>query len=145
MRFRWNTCKRKPRGLSVITPDDIPHKLLGLELTDWPGISHGMEARFHRAGVKTTAEMYLLRREEMRDVFGGIVGERWWKSLRGLHVDRELIPGRDASGSMPADQPAQRRHQGPVVVQRLGHLVVEAFVILTLDTVGAELDSLRNQ
>jgi DNA polymerase IV len=49
-----------------------------------------MEARFHRFGVKTTAEMYLLRMEEMREVFGGVVGERWWKSLRGLAV--ELAP-----------------------------------------------------
>jgi DNA polymerase IV len=78
---------QKPRGLSVITPEDIPGKLLGLELTDWPGISHGMEARFHRFGVTTTAEMYRLRIEEMREVFGGIVGERWWKSLRGQTVD----------------------------------------------------------
>ena len=78
---------QKPRGLSVITLEDIPAKLLGLELTDWPGISHGMEARFRRHGVTTTKEMYQLRMEEMREVFGGVTGERWWKSLRGLHVD----------------------------------------------------------
>ena len=78
---------QKPRGQSIITLGDIPHKLLRLELTDWPGISKGMEARFHKVGVRTTAEMYALPIKEMRDVFGGINGERWWKSLRGLHVD----------------------------------------------------------
>jgi DNA polymerase-4 len=30
---------QKPRGHSVITLADIPHKLLRLALTDWPGIS----------------------------------------------------------------------------------------------------------
>jgi len=78
---------QKPRGLSVITPEDIPIKLYGLKLTDWPGIARGMEARHHRYGVTTTQEMYMLRVDEMREIFGGIVGERWWRSLRGLPVD----------------------------------------------------------
>ena len=77
---------QKPRGLSVIAFDDIPHKLCHLALTDWPGIGRGMERRFHNYGVKTTAEMYQLTQREMAEVFGGINGERWWRMIRGQAV-----------------------------------------------------------
>ncbi len=77
---------QKPRGLSVIAPDDIPHKLYGLRLTDWPGIARRTERRFNAAGVYTTEEMYRLSLPQMREVFGGVVGERWWRLIRGERV-----------------------------------------------------------
>ena len=80
---------QKPRGLSVIGPEDIPHKLHGLALTDWPGIARRMAARFHAAGVTTTEQMYALSLSEMAQVFGGVVGERWWRAIRGESV---LLP-----------------------------------------------------
>ena len=78
---------QKPRGLSVITPRDIPTKLYGLKLTDFPGIGARMEARFHKAGVRTTEAMYALTMPAMKRVFGGINGERWWRLIRGEPVD----------------------------------------------------------
>lgn len=78
---------QKPRGLSVIAREDIPHKLYGLALTDWPGIARRMEQRFHAAGVRTTEQMYRLSLREMKQVFGGINGERWWRLIRGEAVE----------------------------------------------------------
>ena len=77
---------QKPRGLSVVDPDDLPNKLYGLKLTDWPGIAKRMEARFHAAGVYTTEEMYRVTMPRMRQIFGGIVGERWYRLIRGERV-----------------------------------------------------------
>jgi DNA polymerase-4 len=77
---------QKPRGLSVLSPDDLPHKLYGLRLSDWPGIGRRMELRFHSYGVTTTEAMYRLTLAEMREIFGGIVGERWWRLIRGENV-----------------------------------------------------------
>ena len=77
---------QKPRGLSVICPDDIPHKMYRMALTDWPGIARRMEARFHSHGVTTTEGMYALSMEQMAAVFGGVVGERWWRAIRGESV-----------------------------------------------------------
>jgi hypothetical protein len=64
-----------------------------------------------------------------------------------LEVDRELTgqPGRQAPGSVVADKPGQRRQQRAVVVQWFGHLIVEALVVLALDAVGSETDSLADQ
>ncbi|MBC7806576.1 MAG: DNA polymerase [Akkermansiaceae bacterium] len=83
---------QKPRGLSVIAREDIPHKLYRLALTDWPGIARRMELRFHAAGVRTTEQMYRLSIPEMKRVFGGINGERWWRLIRGEAI--ELPPVR---------------------------------------------------
>ena len=77
---------QKPRGLSVINSEDLPNKLYGLKLTDWPGIGKRMEARFHAAGVYTSEEMYQLNIPAMKRIFGGIVGERWYRLIRGERV-----------------------------------------------------------
>ena len=78
---------QKPRGMSIITPDDIPRKLYHLALTDWPGIAAGRAERFRQWDVHTTEEMYALPIKDMIQVFGGIEGDRWWRSLRGETVD----------------------------------------------------------
>ena len=77
---------QKPNGLVVLDADDLPHKLFRLALTDFPGISRGMEARLHAAGVWTTEQMYALTPAQMQAVWGGIGGERWWRLLRGHEV-----------------------------------------------------------
>ena len=88
---------QKPNGLVVLDADDLPHKLFRLALTDFPGISRGMEARLHAAGVWTTEQMYALTLPQMRAVWGGVGGERWWHLLRGHEV------------AIAARRPAQRR------------------------------------
>jgi DNA polymerase-4 len=77
---------QKPNGLVVLDTDDLPHKLFGLALTDFPGINRRMEARFQVAGVRTTEQMCALTLEQMRGIWGGVVGERWWHLLRGHQV-----------------------------------------------------------
>jgi hypothetical protein len=46
---------------------------------------------------------------------------------------------------MGAGKAGQRGEQCLVVLERLGHFVVEALVVLTLDSVDAELNSLRDE
>ena len=76
----------KPNGLVVISEEDLPQKLYQLALTDFPGINRRMEARLGAVGVRTTEQMYRLTREEMRRVWGGVGGDRWWHQLRGHDV-----------------------------------------------------------
>ncbi len=77
---------QKPNGLGGIAEDDLPHKLFRMALTDFPGISAGMEARFHAAGVFKTEQMYALTLDGMRRIWGGVQGERWWHQIRGHDV-----------------------------------------------------------
>ncbi len=89
----------KPNGLTVITDEDLPGKLYGLKLRDFPGIGPRMEARFHAAGVTTTEQMYALSLAGMRRLWGGVVGERWWRTLRGEEVALPPSPRRSLGHS----------------------------------------------
>jgi DNA polymerase-4 len=107
----------KPNGLTVITDEDLPRKLFGLALRDFPGIGPRMEARFRAAGVTTTEQMYALSLAGMRRLWGGVVGERWWRTLRGGEV--ALPPARRRSlGHSHVLPPELRTPRGAAAVAR---------------------------
>jgi DNA polymerase-4 len=84
----------KPNGLTVIEPDDLPHKLHALELRDFCGIGPSMEARLHAAGIRTVEQLCAATREHVRAAWGSIEGERYWLQLRGFDVpDRKTARG----------------------------------------------------
>lgn len=74
---------QKPDGLTVIDHGDLPGALHGMELQDFPGIAGRMGARLNAAGVRTVAELCARPRSDLHDIWGGIVGDRWWHWLRG--------------------------------------------------------------
>lgn len=80
---------QKPDGLVVLQAEELPHRLYGLRLTDFPGISHRMRLRLGAHGIVTTEGMCAATRYEMIRAFGSIVGERWWYLLRGIDLKPE--------------------------------------------------------
>ena len=78
----------KPDGLVLIWPDDLPHKLLHLRLTDIPGIAHGNEERLAKAGIGDMTGLWQLAPKQMRAIWGGVEGERFWALLHGYAVER---------------------------------------------------------
>lgn len=78
----------KPDGLDVMTPDNI-HEVLGsLKLTDLTGIASHNEKRLNSVGILTpldflNADVVTLK----KIVFKSVVGEWWYKRLRGWEVD----------------------------------------------------------
>lgn len=86
---------QKPDGLVVITAGDLPQRLYGLKLTDFPGINRRMQARLNAQGILTTEGMCAASRYELTRAFGSIVGERWWYLLRGV----DLRPEKNARGT----------------------------------------------
>lgn len=80
---------QKPDGLVVITAGDLPHRLYGLRLTDFPGISRRMQARLNAHGILTTEALCAATRHDLTRAFGSIVGERWWYLLRGIDLRQE--------------------------------------------------------
>ncbi|BDI32223.1 DNA polymerase IV [Capsulimonas corticalis] len=107
---------QKPNGLVALDEEDLPHRLYKLKLTDFPGINRSMEARFHAAGVRTTEHMCALSQEQMRRVWGGVMGEYWWRQLRGEYVQRPTNERRSVSHThvMP---PELRTPAGAAAVQ----------------------------
>jgi len=79
---------KKPDGLVVIEQKDLPHCLYPLELRDFHGVGRNMEARLHSHGIRTVEEFCAASKDLLRQVWGGIGGERMYKSLRGETVYR---------------------------------------------------------
>ncbi|MGE3769638.1 MAG: helix-hairpin-helix domain-containing protein [Bdellovibrionales bacterium] len=74
---------QKPDGLTVISLDDIPGKLLRLKLQDFPGIGPRMAQRLINQGVTTVEQLYAADIPTMRALWGGIEGEKFYQKLRG--------------------------------------------------------------
>lgn len=110
----------KPDGLDVITSHNIREVLRELKLTDLTGIAHRNEHRLNSVGIYTPlqfldADPVTLRRA----VFKSVVGEWWYKRLRGFEVDDvETQLGR--VGRQYVLERFDLTHQE--VVQRLHHL-----------------------
>lgn len=78
---------KKPDGLELIHPQDLPQILHRLELTDLNGINHGMETRLNRVGIHTVEQLCAAPIEKLRLAWGGVEGERYYAKLRG-----EVLP-----------------------------------------------------
>lgn len=77
---------QKPDGLTVIHESDLPDILFRLRLQDLNGIAKGMLARLNRHGIENVEGLCRASREKMRQVWGGVEGERFFDRLRGLDV-----------------------------------------------------------
>ena len=130
---------QKPNGLSVIGQEDIPRKLYRMGLTDFPGISSRMEARFHAAGVRTTEQMYGLTSEQMRTVWGGVVGERWWHLIRGHDVAKPPTIKRSVGHSHVLPPELRTRKGAAAVIGRLLEKAAERLRHLGYQTRGLSL------
>ena len=76
----------KPDGLVLLRPEDLPDRLLDLNLTDLPGINTGMLARLHRARITTVDALWQTSPKQARAIWGSVQGERFWYWLHGYDV-----------------------------------------------------------
>ncbi len=77
---------QKPDGFTILKSTDLPERLFQLELRDLPGIGRNMEIRLNMAGIHTMESLMQLSSDRMRDIWGGIWGERMWHLLRGADL-----------------------------------------------------------
>lgn len=79
----------KPDGLFVIETQDLPHILHRLELEDMWGISSRMSERLRRGGIPTVEALCAASSQTLRQIWGGVVGERYFLWLRGEPLSTE--------------------------------------------------------
>lgn len=77
------TDMQKPDGLVVIHQAELPDILYSLELQDLCGIGRNMYKRLWKHGIYTVEMLCTAPMEKLREVWGGIEGERMWQRLRG--------------------------------------------------------------
>jgi DNA polymerase-4 len=88
---------RKPDGLFFIEANQLPEILHGLSLRDLNGIGRSMEARLHAAGIHTVAALCAAPKERLRQVWGGVVGDRFWHLIRGEEIP-DLVSAKKSIG-----------------------------------------------
>ncbi len=76
----------KPDGLTVLMPDELPHRLLSLSLRDLPGIGANVEKRLNDAGVFDMKGLLAVEPKHMRAIWGNLWGEKMWYYLRGYDL-----------------------------------------------------------
>ncbi len=74
---------QKPDGLVVLRPEELPARLHGLPLDTLPGIGRNMYRRCLRAGVGDMETLWRQTPRQLRAIWGGVQGERFWYKLRG--------------------------------------------------------------
>ena len=78
----------KPDGLDVITSQNIKQVLGELKLVDLTGIASRNEHRLNSVGIYTPLQFFDADPVTLkRIVFKSVVGEWWYKRLRGFEVD----------------------------------------------------------
>ena len=90
---------QKPDGLTAFSPEDLPHKLYPLSLRDLTGIGSRMHARLERNGVSTVEQLCAQSSDQLRHIWNGVVGERWWYALRGYELPESPTRRRTLSHS----------------------------------------------
>lgn len=110
----------KPDGLDVITSHNIREVLGGLKLTDLTGVAHRNQRRLNSVGIYTPLQFLDADPVTLKKiVFKSVVGEWWYKRLRGYEVDDvETTMGR--VGRQYVLERFDLTHEE--VVQRLHHL-----------------------
>jgi DNA polymerase IV len=115
---------QKPDGLVVITRDDLPDILLGLELQEIYGIGARMEERLHRAGIFTVAELWQASPMRLRRVWGGINGLLFHQMLHGVDIQPPSSRFAKSMGHQHVLEPELRTNEGAANFAR--HLLTKA-------------------
>jgi DNA polymerase-4 len=77
---------QKPDGLVVLDEHDVPQKISHLPIRALNGIGESMEARLDHYGIRTIDKLYAQTSDQLRTVWGGVGGERFYRKLRGEEV-----------------------------------------------------------
>lgn len=115
---------KKPDGLTILRKEELLSQLEKLQLKDIPGIGRRMEARLHQAGVLSMRSLLALNEMQMRGIWGGINGARYYQLLKGEQIDLHRSFSRGDQQKSISHQhvlpPEQRnREQAFFVLQKL--------------------------
>lgn len=110
----------KPDGLDIITRENLREVLGGLTLQQLTGIAHRNEHRLNAVGIYTPLQMLDAEVSVLRLAFKSVVGEWWYKRLRGWEVDDVAYDIKSCGRQYVLERFDLSRQE---ISQRLHHLV----------------------
>ncbi|MFC5453369.1 impB/mucB/samB family protein [Prosthecobacter fluviatilis] len=109
---------QKPDGLVALLQEDLPGRLLDLELRDLCGIGRRMEPRLHACGIRTMADLWAADRETLHRAWGGVGGDRFWHGLHGGITEDDVPPAHRTIGHSHVLAPEFRTPPAAGIVAR---------------------------
>jgi len=110
---------QKPDGLTVLHLSDLPQALLRLRPSDFPGIGPRMNERLRQRGIRTTEQLLALDAARMRQIWGGVGGERFYRWLRGEDIDVEYAHNQSVGHSHVLPPELRKPQSAHAVTMRL--------------------------
>lgn len=112
---------KKPDGLVTLTPSQLPQVLFSLKPRDLPGIGHQMEKRLLRQSIETMEQLWQLDMDQMTQLWGGVLGTRFWLKLRGSDFDERESHTSSISHQHVLPPELRTREQACAVGKKLLH------------------------
>ena len=109
---------QKPDGLVALLAEELPGRLLELELSDLCGIGRRMEPRLHACGIRTMADLWAAERDILHRAWGGVGGDRFWHGLHGGATEEDVPPAHRTIGHSHVLAPEQRPPPAAGIVAR---------------------------
>ena len=86
---------KKPDGLTVLDPGELPDRLDHLSLDDLCGIGHGMLARLNAHGIQSVRDLWALSKQQAIQVWGSVCRRKLVGGLSWLSMSRNFPRGVD--------------------------------------------------
>jgi DNA polymerase IV len=106
----------KPDGLTILLKEDLPRALYCMKLGDVVGVGHSMEYRLHQRGITTVEQLCKLSSQQMRDIWGSVLGETMWYWLRGEDWKEKPLSPRKSIGKQHVLAPKYRTKEQAYLV-----------------------------
>lgn len=75
---------KKPDALIVLRPEDIPHKIKNVKVSELCGVGQKLELYLAEMGIKTFGDLHRYPREKLVKRFGIVSGEHLWHMGQGI-------------------------------------------------------------
>jgi DNA polymerase IV len=83
---KLGTDLKKPDGLVIFRDEDLPDAIAHLSPQELSGIGPRMMQRLHYAGINTIGDLMARSENDLKQLWNGIVGQRWYEWLRGREI-----------------------------------------------------------
>jgi DNA polymerase-4 len=112
---------QKPDGLVTLTLSQLPEVLFSMKPRALPGIGHNMEQRLLKYGIQTMEQLWQLDMDQMTQLWGGVLGTRFWLKLRGVDFDERESQTTSISHQHVLPPDLRTREQACAVGKKLLH------------------------
>jgi DNA polymerase-4 len=97
----------------------MPEKIAHWKLTDLCGVGRRMEPRLHSAGILTVEDLWNAAPEDLRQVWGGVGGDRFWHELHGEDLGHFATQTRSIGHSHVLAPEFRKPPEAVIVARRL--------------------------